>query len=193
VSDRAAPESFFAFSCCFLKFVACAGAQSDLQELTRVENRLKSLNDSPDAHPFWLNRTRGYLRATLQDRVAQVRTLAESCQSALALVHRTMFPLNEQPRGFGALMRKFHNGEAIKGFVRAQLVAGARVALAFARVHHPSLNLEEVGRGLPAPPGGGYVDMREHYAAADAPAENIIRQVEVETDRLVERPRTSLL
>src|SRR5664279_4243626 len=120
-----------------MKFVHCAGAQSDLQELTRVENRLKSLSDAPDAHPFWLNRTRGYLLATLQDRVAQVRNLAESCQSALALVHNAMFPLNEQPRGFGALIRKFRNGEAIKGFVREQLVAGARVSLAFVRVRHP--------------------------------------------------------
>jgi len=176
-----------------LKFIVCTGAQSDLQELTRVESRLKSLSDSPDVHPFWLNRTRGYLLATLQDRVAQVRNLAESCKSALALVHRAMFPLNEQPRGFGALMRKFQNGEAIKGFVRAQLIAGAQVALAFARVHHPSLDLDEIGRGPPAPPGGGYVDMQEHYAVADAPAEDIICQVEVETDQLVDLRRTSWL
>src|SRR5664279_5225549 len=130
-----------------MKFVNCAGVQSDLQEVTRVQNRLNALSSAPDVHPFWLDRTRGFLLATLQDRVAQVRILAESCQSALALVHCAMFPLNEQPRGFGALMRKFRNGEAIKGFVRAQLVAGARVSLAFVRVHHPSLDLEEVGRG----------------------------------------------
>src|SRR5664279_999739 len=109
-----------------MKFVNCASVQPDSQESTRVQNRLNALNGAPDAPSFWLDRTKGFVLATLQDRVAQVRTFAESCRSALALVHSAMFPLNEQPQGFGALVRKFRNGEAIMGFVREQLVIGAR-------------------------------------------------------------------
>ena len=123
----------------------------------------------------------------LQDRVGQVEVFFESCRSSLALVHSALFPLDEAPQGLAALMQKFRRGKAIRGFVREQLVAGARVALAFVRVHHPHVNLEVVGRGLPPAPGGGRIPMEDHYEAATGPAANIIRLVEAETQAMLER------
>ena len=55
----------------------------------------------------------------------------ESCRLALFRVHETLFPLNEQPQGLVALLKKFRKGKAIKKFVREQLISGANVALAF--------------------------------------------------------------
>ena len=49
------------------------------------------------------------------------------------MVHKALFPLDEQPRGLGALLARFRNGEAAHGFVCAQLVSGAIYALAFVR------------------------------------------------------------
>jgi hypothetical protein len=98
-----------------------------------------------------------------------------------------MFPLNEAPQGLAALMQKFRRGEAIKGFIREQLVAGATVALACVRVHHPHIDLEVIGRGLPPQPDGEKTPMIPHYDAASGPAANIIRLVESETDEMLGR------
>jgi hypothetical protein len=40
----------------------------------------------------------------LQDRIAQAGVLAETSRSALALVQKAMFPLNNQPEGLSALL-----------------------------------------------------------------------------------------
>ena len=82
-------------------------------------------------------------------------------------------------------MQKFRRGEAIHEFVWELMVGGAKVALAFVRVHHPHIDLQVVGRGLPPPPDGGIVEMKAHYVAAAAPAENIIRLVEAKTDNIL--------
>lgn len=122
----------------------CEVVAKSPQESNRIQSRLNSLSSAPDTPSFWLDRTKGFVLATLQDHASQVKSFVESCRTAMTLIYSAMFPLNEQPRGFEALMRKFRHGEAMKGFVRAQLVAGAEAALAFVHVHHPSLSLEEV-------------------------------------------------
>ena len=63
----------------------------------------------------------------------QVDSFIGSCKSALSLVHKALFPLDEQPRGLGAFLARFRNGEATQRFIRAQLVSGAIYALAFVR------------------------------------------------------------
>ena len=75
--------------------------------------------------------------ATLQDRYQQVVAFIDSCKSALSLVHEALFPPNEQPQGLAALMAKFQRGEAIREFVREQLIRGAMYALAFVHIRHP--------------------------------------------------------
>jgi hypothetical protein len=116
-------------------------------KLEHIGTLLNNLAESTSAESssFWENRTRAFVMVMLQDREAQVKTFVESCQSALALVYSSVFPLNEAPPGLGALMHKFRDGAAIKGFMREQLVAGATTALARARAHYPQLDLEAIG------------------------------------------------
>jgi hypothetical protein len=60
----------------------------------------------------------------LQDRISQARALAETSRAALALVHKAMFPLNDQPGGLPSLLHHFENGEAIYRFIREHLRCG---------------------------------------------------------------------
>ena len=166
----------------------CAGIRVNPRgEEQRVAHRLNALADggSQGASSFWSDRSRGHILATLQDRVGQVEEFVECCRSALAVVHSALFPLDEAPQGLYHLMRKFRRGEAIFDFVREQLIGGAKVALAFVRVHHPRIDLEVVGSGLPPPPGGGRVQMVPHYEAALRPAMNIVRLVEAEDNEFL--------
>ena len=81
----------------------------------------------------------------------------------LARVHRSLFPLNEQPQGLRVLLDSFHEGKTIKKFVRGQLIGGANIALAFIRTHYPNFDWKKIAFG-PAPvPDGGLVPMKEHY------------------------------
>jgi hypothetical protein len=43
------------------------------------------------------------------------------CRAALAIVHQVMFPLNDQPNGLPALLRRFMDGEAIYRFIHQHL------------------------------------------------------------------------
>ena len=174
-----------------LKFLrVCVGTRIDpCEEPQLVRNRLNTLCDvaSWAAPSFWSDRPKGYVLALLQDRVEQVSEFIECCRSALAMVHDALFPLNPASQGLAPLMRKFCRGEAIYDFVREQLIAGAKPALAFVHVHHPGIDLKVVGRGLPPAPGGGDVKMEAHYEAVAEPAGNIIRLVEDETDTILRR------
>lgn len=176
-----------------LKFLhVCAGIRhSSREEGERVRNRLNALGGiaAQTAHSFWSDRAKGYVLTLLQDRVGEVGRFAERCRAALAMVYGTMFPLNPAPEGLEALMHKFRSSEAIQDLVREQMVGGARVALAFVRVHHPQIDLEVVGKGLPPPPGDGRVEMDPHYAVALGPAENIIKLVETETNSILRQQR----
>ena len=78
--------------------------------------------------------------ATLQARVNQVQSFVESCRDALSIVYRAMYPLNIQPSRLSQMLRIFRSPEDMKACVRHQLIGGAKVALAFVRVHNPSLN-----------------------------------------------------
>jgi hypothetical protein len=87
-------------------------------------------------------------------------------------------------------MKLFCRGKAVRGLVREQIVGrglGARVALAFMRVHLPAINLEVVGRGLPPSTDHGRIPMEAHYEAAAGPVANIVRLVECETQEELRR------
>ena len=118
----------------------------------------------------------------LQDHIRQVEDLVERCRGALALLHDSMFPLNPLPVGLAALLEKFNYGKDIKGFVHAQIVAGAELALAFVRSHHPNVNFVAVAKG--PPPGRRKVTfMQGHYEAvgrlAHAIADLLIKESEI--------------
>jgi hypothetical protein len=73
------------------------------------------------ADNFWADRSKAEILTMLQDRISQDGALAETCHAALAIFHQVMFPLNDQPDGLHALLRRFENGEAIYRFVREHL------------------------------------------------------------------------
>jgi hypothetical protein len=114
--------------------------------------------------------------ALLQDQVAQAGVLAESCRSALAVIQKVMFLLNDQPDGLPSLLEWFENGEATYRFVCQHLHCGAQVALSFVQVRHLEVDMEVVGTLLPTP--RGHTDVMAHYDsyhhAAKAIAERII-------------------
>jgi hypothetical protein len=105
------------------------------------------------ADNLWADRSKARVLSLLQDRVAQAGVLAENCRSALAVIHKVMFPLNDQPDGLPTLLERFENGEAIYRFVRRHLHCGAQIALSFVRVHYPEVDMELV-KTLPPMPSG---------------------------------------
>ena len=76
-----------------------------------------------------------------QDRVEQVHSFFWTCRDKLAMVYRTMFPLNPHPNTLAQLFEKFKNPVEVRRLVRSQLVAGAEIALAFVHDADPSLDL----------------------------------------------------
>ena len=76
-----------------------------------------------------------------QDRVEQVHSFFWTCRDKLAMVYRTMFPLNPQPNTLPQLFEKFKNPDEVRTLVRNQLIAGAEIALAFVHDADPTLDL----------------------------------------------------
>jgi hypothetical protein len=116
----------------------------------------------------------------LQDRISQVGVLAETSRAALALVHKAMFPLNDQPDGLPALLSRFENGEAIYRFIREHLRCGALVALSFVQARYPEVDMNLV-KTLPPTPSGR-VEMTAHYSACTQTTDGIATQIISESD-----------
>jgi hypothetical protein len=133
------------------------------------------------AYNFWADRSKAEILTVLQDRISQAGALAETCRAALAIVHQAMFPLNDQPDGLPALLRRFENGEAIYRFNREHLRCGALVALSFMQVHYPEVDMELVKK-LPSTPSG-CIDMTAHYTAYRRAAECIAARIIDESDQ----------
>ena len=55
-------------------------------------------------------------------------------------VRGAMYPLNAQSNRLSQLLQIFGSSKDLKRCVRHQLIGGAKVALAFVRVHNTSLN-----------------------------------------------------
>ena len=96
-------------------------------------------------------------------------------------MHKALFPLDEQPQGLAALMARFRNGEAARGFVRAQLVSGATYALAFVRRRHPYMCLTGIEE-IPPRPDIDRTPMEAHYRAVEGVAVNLIGKLERDTE-----------
>jgi hypothetical protein len=60
------------------------------------------------------------------------------------MIYNSKFPRNVQPKTLPELMEKFKDSHQIHGFVRAQLVAGARVALIMLQIYHSKLDMTKV-------------------------------------------------
>jgi hypothetical protein len=75
-------------------------------EARRVNTHLHAAQTHANsiADNFWADRSKAMKLTLLQDRIAQAGVLAETSHRALALVHKAMFPLNNQPEGLPALL-----------------------------------------------------------------------------------------
>jgi hypothetical protein len=60
---------------------------------------------------FWADRLKAEKLTVLQDRISQAGSLAETSRAALAIVHRAMLPLNDQPDGLPALLSDSRMGK----------------------------------------------------------------------------------
>ena len=60
----------------------------------------------------------------------------------LAMVYRTMFPLNPQPSSLRQLMGKFKGPAEVRDLTRKQVMAGIELALAFVHDAEPTLDLD---------------------------------------------------
>ena len=98
-----------------------------------------------------------------------------------------MYPLNAQPNRLSQLLKIFRSPEEMKWRIRYQLVGGAKVALAFVRVHNPNINFQELHK-LPST-DTNRVDFDPHYAAVGESAEKIIDSSNAETEKLLREPR----
>ena len=93
------------------------------------------------------------------------------------MIYNTMFPRNPTLKDFTELMGKFSHVTDIHNFVKLQLVAGAKIALAWVRVHKPTLDIDAISQGFPAQQGRRGVRMVHHYDAAHEPAIRMIRRL----------------
>ena len=93
---------------------------------------------------FWSSpdRTRQIVR--FQDRASQVREYLDFCTKTLAMVYNAMFPRNLQPKTLPELMNKFKSVRRIHGFVKAQLMAGARFSMIMLQICYPKLDMSNV-------------------------------------------------
>ncbi|KAK1686810.1 hypothetical protein QYE76_047658 [Lolium multiflorum] len=93
---------------------------------------------------FWATpeKTRQIVR--FQDRTSQTRDFLDFCTGTLSMVYNSMFPRNVQPQTLPELMERFKDPHKIHGFVKAQLVAGARFALIMLQICHSKLDLTQV-------------------------------------------------
>jgi hypothetical protein len=157
--------------------------QDNEAEVRRVNAHLHAAQTHANsiADNFWVDRSKAEKLTVLQDRISHARALTETCRAALAIVHQAMFPLNDQPDGLPALLRRFENGEAIYRFVHEHLRCGALVAFSFVRVHYPKVDMELVKKLPPTP--SGRVDMTAHYSACRQAADCIAAQIISECDQ----------
>jgi hypothetical protein len=72
-------------------------------------------------------------------------------------------------------------------------VAGATAALACVRAHYVSLNFAKIGRGAPRHLDGGVEDLRPHYDAVEAEAQNIVALIERGTEVKLEHPSSPMM
>ena len=140
---------------------------------TRVDARVDALQHfSREAgSDFWADEARCRTIVRFQDRATQAREFINFCQSSLMMVYNAMFPRNKQPESFAELKKLFRRIENIHHFVRAQLVAGAKLALAWVRYHHRKIDFHLIARGFSE---RKKYYLTKHYEAISDPVERMV-------------------
>ena len=113
---------------------------------TRVDALMRISKDA--GSDFWADETWCRTIVQFQDRAAQARDFIDFCQFTLFMVYNAMFPRNQQPKTFAELKKLFSRTKDVHHFVRAQLVAGAKLALAWVRYHKKKIDFQVIARGF---------------------------------------------
>ena len=141
-----------------------------------MNTRVAALTDLAQPHEvFWSDKSKAAVLVRFQDHVEQVRTFFDKCRESLAMVYRTMFPLNPQPETLPVLLSKFKNPAEVRLLVRNQLVAGAETAFGFVQARYPTLNLSLIANANPA-------NMGQYYPVVRGPAATVIDKLERSTE-----------
>ena len=101
-----------------------------------------------------------------QDHVQQTREFIECYRSMLSTIFNALFPRNPQPQRLEELLEIFQNREDIHQLIKTQLVAGARLALAWVRTHQPRIDLNTISQGFPPSNSRQGTRMTHHYEVA---------------------------
>ena len=153
--------------------VARLDEEEEGKRVAHLAEVLRKLSDMSNEISFWSDPTKREAVALLQVRSQQIEDLVERCRNTLARLYDAMFPLNEVLVGIGPLLKKFGQGQEVMNSVRAQIAAGAEVALAFVRSRYPNVDFAAVADG-PLAEGRKVALMEGHYAAVKVPADRIV-------------------
>jgi hypothetical protein len=129
---------------------------------------------------FWRNQSKASTIVKFQDQVQQVHRFFTKCHTALRVMWKIMFPLNEVPPTLLALMSEFSNVRKIRSLVLAQLVAGAQSAFALLLSKHPSIDLMAIANA------DG--DVGHLFAKAHIPSTIVVDRME-QNSKVVEEAR----
>ena len=152
--------------------VAQLDEEEEGKRVAHLVEVLVKLSQMSDEVSFWSDPLKREAVALLQVRAQQIEDLVEGCRSTLARLYDAMFPLNEVLVGLGPLLKKFGQGQEVMNSVRAQIAAGAEVALAFVRSRYPHVDFAAVADG-PTAEGRRVTLMQRHYDAVKVPADKI--------------------
>ena len=138
------------------------------------------VDDSSD-HPedFWKDKSKSSIILQFYDRVKQIHNFFDACRRCLAMVNKTMFPLNEQPKTLLDLMKRYGSAKRVKELVRKQFIAGAQLALAVVQAAHPQLNMELIAQTNPT-------DLSIVYPLVEGPALVLVNKMEANTEAELE-------
>ena len=80
-----------------------------------MNSQVTALTDLSQPHEvFWSDKSKAAMIVQFRDRVEQVHGFFEKCRASLAMVYRTMFPLNPQPETLPALLSKFKSPAKVR-------------------------------------------------------------------------------
>jgi hypothetical protein len=149
-------------------------ALNALEENKRVHDKIEAMADlSQPQGTIWTNKSKGAILAKFKYRVEQVHGFFDKCHANLAMVWKTMFPLDPAPSTLLALMTRFKNPVRVQALIRKELLARAELAFAFVLARYPTLDLELIAKAN--------VELQQYYPIARHPASIIFARMEAGT------------
>jgi hypothetical protein len=148
-------------------------------EEQRVNARVETLPRLAKIHGvnFWADEGRTRRIVQFQDRATRTRGFLDFCNSTLAMVYNAMFPRNPQPDNLPELMSKFRDVRSIHDFVKAQMIAGAKLALIWLNICHSKLDFNTVVETFYLKASKKRINVDKHDAAVSPVAEVMVDEI----------------